>query len=105
MTSRRRILHLMDEGAPTVGRPGRGEEIANWFTHGLGALLAVAGLVVLVLSAGWNGTAGAVVGCAVFGVTLVVLYASSTLYHAVGSERTRAKAVLRALDHSAIFLL
>ncbi len=95
----------MDEGALTVGRPGRGEEIANWLTHGLGAVLAVAGLVVLVLSASRNGTAGAVVGCTVFGVALVVLYASSTLYHAVGHERTRAKAVLRALDHSAIFLL
>ena len=42
-------------------------------------------------------------GCVVFGATLVVLYATSTLYHAV--PHPRAKGVLRTLDHSAIFLL
>jgi len=95
----------LDLGASTVGRPSRGEEVANSLTHGLGAILAVAGLVVLALSASRYGTARTVVGCVVFGVALVVLYASSTLYHSVGHGHVRAKAVLRALDHSAIFLL
>ena len=93
----------MEQGA--VGRPGRGEDIANSLTHGVGAVLAVAGLVVLVLSASRNGTASTVVGCVVFGATLVLLYSASTLYHSLGHGRPRAKAVLRALDHSAIFLL
>jgi hemolysin III len=88
-----------------VERPGRGEEIANSLTHGAGAVLAVAGLVVLVLSASRNGTASTVVGCVVFGATLVLLYSASTLYHSLGHVRPRARAVLRALDHSAIFLL
>ena len=92
----------MDQGAVTVGRPSRGEEVANSLTHGVGAVLAVVGLAVLALSASRYGTAR-LVGCVVFGVALVLLYASSTLYHSVGNPR--AKAVLRVLDHSAIFLL
>jgi hemolysin III len=80
-----------------------GEEIANSITHGIGALLAIAGLVVLVVLAVLRGTAWHVVGCAVFGATLVVLYTSSTLYHAI--SHTRARAVLQVLDHTAIYLL
>jgi hemolysin III len=100
-----RILYGMDHDAVTAGRQSRGEEIANSLTHGLGAILAVAGLVVLALSASRYGTARAVVGCVVFGVALVLLYSSSTLYHSIGQGHARAKAVLRVLDHSAIFLL
>ena len=63
------------------------------------------GLVVLALSASRHGTTRTVVGCVVFGAALVLLYSSSTLYHSVGPGHPRAKAVLRVLDHSAIFLL
>ena len=84
---------------------GRGEEVANSVTHAVGAVLAVAGLVVLALSATRHGTARSIVGCIVFGAALVFLYSVSTLYHSVGSARARAKAALRVLDHSAIFLL
>ncbi len=80
-----------------------GEEIANSVTHGVGAVLAVAGLVVLIVLAASRGTAWHVVGCSVFGGTLVVLYTASTLYHSI--THTRARAVLRVLDHSAIYLL
>jgi hemolysin III len=95
----------MEPRAVTVRRPSRGEEIANSTTHAVGAVLAVAGLVVLALSAIRYGTARSIVGCVVFGAALVFLYSASTLYHSVGSGRGRAKAVLRVLDHSAIFLL
>jgi hemolysin III len=71
------------------------EEWANGLTHGLGLLLALAGLVVLVVTASRRG--------AVFGASLVLLYSSSTLYHSLRAPR--AKALLRAVDHSAIFLL
>ena len=93
----------MGQGEVTRGRRGRGEELANSLTHGVGAVLAVVGLVVLAFSAGRYGTTRAVVGCVVFGAALVLLYVSSTLYHSVADSR--AKAVLRVLDHSAIFLL
>jgi len=80
-----------------------GEEIANSVTHGVGGLLAIAGLVVLTTFAVLEGTAWHVVACGVFGGTMVLLYTVSTLYHSV--QHPRAKAVLRVLDHSAIFLL
>ncbi len=80
-----------------------GEEIANSITHGIGALLAVAGLIVLIVLAASRGTAWHVVGCAVFGGTLVALYTASTLYHSI--THGAAKAVLQVLDHSAIYLL
>lgn len=80
-----------------------GEEIANSVTHGLGWLASVVGLAVLVTLAALTGGALRVVSCAVFGTTLVLLYAASTLYHALPSPR--AKRVFRVLDHSAIFLL
>jgi hemolysin III len=88
------------------GQEGRrGEEVANSVTHAVGAVLAVAGLVVLARSAIPYGTARSIAGCLVFGAALVFLYSVSTLYHWVGSGPSRAKAVLRVLDHSAIFLL
>jgi hemolysin III len=80
-----------------------GEEIANAVTHGVGWLASVGGLAVLVTLAALTGGALRVVSCAVFGTTLVLLYAASTLYHALPSPR--AKRVFRVLDHSAIFLL
>lgn len=80
-----------------------GEEIAHAVTHGLGLLLSIGGLAVLVVAASVRGDAWHLVGCAVFGATLVLLYAASTLYHSIHHER--AKRVLRRLDWSAIFLL
>jgi hemolysin III len=81
----------------------RGEEIANSLTHGAGLALSIAGLSVLVTLAALRGDAWTVVGCAVFGASLVALYAASTLYHALRARRW--KRVLRVFDHAAIFLL
>ena len=80
-----------------------GEEIANSVTHGVGALLAVAGVTVLVTLAARRGTAWHVVACSVFGATLVLLYLASTLYHAIPFPR--AKRVFRVLDHGGILFL
>ena len=80
-----------------------GEEIANAVTHGLGIVLAIAGLAVLSAFAALHGDAAHVVGSAVFGAALVACYTTSTLYHAIPLQRVRQ--LLRALDHSAIFLL
>ena len=79
------------------------EEIANSVTHGFGIILAIAGLGVLTAFAALYGTASHIVGCSIFGATLILLYTTSTLYHSIPIQR--AKAVLRALDHSAIYLL
>ena len=79
------------------------EELANSLTHGLGAGLSGAGLVLLVIRSAQHGDAWHVVSTAIFGATLVLLYTASTLYHSFRSERT--KQVLQKFDHAAIFLL
>lgn len=79
------------------------EEVANSLTHGVGLVLAITAQVLLATFAAIYGTAWHVVGCTIFGATLILLYAASTLYHSV--KRPGLRRVMRALDHSAIFLL
>ena len=81
----------------------RAEELANCLTHGLGLLGSLAALPVLVLAAAARRDPWQVVGATVFGVSLVLLYLASTLYHAFTAPR--AKHRLRLLDHVAIYLL
>lgn len=92
----------MDETRCEV-RYSVGEEIANSVTHGLGALLSLAGLIVLLVVARNSGDAWHLATCSIFGVTLILSYLTSTLYHSLPGPRT--KELLRRLDHSAIFLL
>jgi hemolysin III len=80
-----------------------GEEIANSVSHGVGLLAAVAAAPILIVAAVWRGSAAGIVGASVFAATVVVLYSTSTLYHAL--PESRAKRVFRVLDHGAIFLL
>lgn len=79
------------------------EEIANSVTHGAGLLASLAALPVLVLAAAGRSDTWQIVGGAIFGATLILLYLASTLYHAVPAGAV--KRVLRVLDHSAIYLL
>jgi hemolysin III len=81
----------------------RREEIANSVSHGIGLLAAVASAPFLVLSAVRHGGAGRIVGASVFAAATVLLYLTSTLYHAL--PRNRAKRVFQVLDHAAIFLM
>ena len=80
-----------------------GEEIANSVTHGAGLLLSLAALPVLVLATTAHGDAWRVAAASVYGATLILLYATSTLYHALPGARL--KTVLRRCDHAAIYLL
>jgi len=84
-------------------RPTIGEEIANSVTHGVAAALSIAALVILVVFAALRGNAWHVVSCTVFGISLILLYLASTLYHAL--PRGKAKQVFRILDHASIYLL
>lgn len=79
------------------------EEVANSVTHGLGLLASLVGAVVLVSLSIEQGEVWHVASAAIYGATLVALYAASTLYHAL--KGTRARNVLRVLDHCAIYLL
>ena len=74
----------------------------NALTHLAGALLALAGTVVLIMLAATEGDTWKLVSVSIYGVTLVLLYSFSTLYH---SLRGRAKNILRKLDHISIYLL
>jgi hemolysin III len=93
----------MRRPAPTPPSYSLREEIAHSVTHGIGILLSIAGLATLVAVASLRGTTRDVVGCAVFGATLVLLYTASTLYHSIPVPNVRP--LLRTLDHSSIYLL
>jgi hemolysin III len=83
-----------------------GEEVAHALTHGLGVVLAIAGLTVMVARATLYGNIWHIAGAAIFGATLVLMYAASTLYHGIpGEQLPNAKKVLRIVDHSSIYLL
>jgi hemolysin III len=77
--------------------------MANSITHGIGILLAIAGLGVLTAATSVSGNVRHMVSVSIFGGMLVLMYTASTLYHSV--RNPRAKAVLQVLDHCAIFLL
>lgn len=81
-----------------------GEEIMNSVTHGVGCLLGIAGLVLLIVFAALRGGDPAHMAAAiVYGVSIILEYLASTLYHAI--QPARAKRVFRIIDHSCIYLL
>ncbi|MFH1093874.1 MAG: hemolysin III family protein [Candidatus Omnitrophota bacterium] len=80
-----------------------GEAIANSITHGIGAALSIAALVILVIFAAKYGDVWRVVSFSIYGSTLFILYLTSTLYHSFTNKRV--KSFFEILDHSSIFLL
>lgn len=79
------------------------EEVMNAVTHGIGTLLAVAGLVLLTVFAYLYGEIWHIISFSIYGTTLVLLYLASTLYHSFTNERL--KYIFKILDHAAIYLL
>ncbi len=86
-------------------RQTQGEEIANTVTHVVGSHLGAAMLALVVWTGAASGTdvAWKVTSGAIFGASMILLYAVSSAYHAVTNER--AKAVLHIMDHMAIYFL
>ena len=78
-----------------------GERFNAW-THLFGALLALTGAVWLIVAATVSGDAVKTISVVVYGITLVLLYSISTIYHSV---RGPVKRILRKLDHLSIYLL
>lgn len=88
----------------TIKRPqSMGEELANTISHGLGALLALAGAVPLVVRGVAAGSAKTTLSLAAYGFSLVLLYTASAVYH--GVRNPGLKRVLRVMDHCSIFVL
>jgi hemolysin III len=79
------------------------EEFANSLTHGLGILFGVSATTLLMFFAARQEDLFLTVGCGVFGFTVVLLYASSTLYHSLRGEKW--KRFMQVVDHVAIYLL
>lgn len=79
-----------------------GELLANAISHGLGVFFSIGALVVLVTAAETSTALGGVI---VFGITLIVLYLASTLYHSFPKSMSRVVSVFRRFDHSAIYFL
>jgi hemolysin III len=82
---------------------GLAEEIANAISHGLAAMLSVAGLTLLVTLALQQGDMTKVISFAIYGTSLTLLFTASTLYHSLVNEQ--AKRIFKLLDHCAIYLL
>ena len=80
-----------------------GEEMVNAISHGLGAILGVVGLVLLLIRAVLCGETIHVVSVTVFGVSVILLYLVSCLYHALPASK--GKRVFQVLDHCSIFVL
>jgi len=79
-----------------------GELIANAVSHGIGALFGIIALITMVIRS--DSTRETIAGLA-FGIALIFLYGSSTLYHSFPSSMIKTKSVFRRFDHSAIFVL
>lgn len=88
---------------PTDRNYSSAEELAHTLTHGFGAVIALLGLVVLVVTVAETRDPWHITGAALFGGALVLMYAASTAYHHAKSPSLKLK--LRAVDHAAIYLL
>lgn len=93
----------MTNRSPSAKSHSFGEELANSISHGIGAALAIAGLVILVVFAALQGDPWRVVSFAVYGTTLIILFTASTLYHSI--QHSGAKKILQRIDHASIYLL
>ncbi|MDE7220234.1 MAG: hemolysin III family protein, partial [Oscillospiraceae bacterium] len=81
----------------------RGEEIANTVSHGVGALLALAGAAPLAVRGILSGSFKTGFSLTVYGISLVLLYTASAVYHAAIDPKV--KRALRVMDHCSIFVL
>ncbi|HEY0429318.1 MAG TPA: hemolysin III family protein [Pyrinomonadaceae bacterium] len=79
------------------------EEIANTITHGFGLVLSLVGFVFLVAMASVRGDVWNIASSVVYGLSLVILYGASTLYH--GATEPKFKRILQVVDHCCIYLL
>jgi hemolysin III len=81
----------------------KADEIVNSITHLIGVGLSITALVLMLIRSAIYGSPVSVVSAAIFGASLIILYLSSTLYHA--ARKVKLKIKLNKLDHSAIYIL
>jgi len=93
---------VMSKGVQHMKKTTLGELIANAISHGVGVLFAIIFLVLLITKAD---STPEVLSSLVFGIAMIILYLSSTLFHSFPEEMKRVYNVFQRLDHSSIFLL
>ena len=93
----------MDSQNKSFSSESLSERLFNTITHGIGSILSIVALVLMVVYASYNSDAWSIVGVSIFGSTLILLYMSSTLYHAFSNGRV--KQIFKTLDQSFIYLL
>ena len=79
------------------------EEWFNSLSHGISALTGIGGMVVLIVFGAYRDKDWALFSALFYGISLVILYAASALYH--GIQREKAKNIFEIIDHCSIFLL
>lgn len=79
------------------------EETTNIVSHAIGLVASVVALIMMVVKASTGGNAWHIVGVAIFGFSLITLYAASTMYHSANNPKTRSR--LRIVDHAMIYVL
>jgi len=79
------------------------EEVWHAITHGVGFILSIAALALLVSFATFSGSVLYITAAAIYGTALIVMYGSSTLYHAITHKK--AKQLFQKFDHAAIYFL
>jgi len=79
------------------------EERVNISSHAVGLLLSIAAFVLLVIHASRNGDVWHIVSFSIFGASLIILFAASTIYHGTSDPDSRAR--LRVIDHASIYIL
>lgn len=94
---------MTEKTATTDRRQTFGEELANSISHGIGLVIAMAAFPFLIVRSAQEGNTASLVGVIVFGVSLLMLFLASTVYHAL--PEGRAKGIFKVLDHCAIFLV
>jgi hemolysin III len=94
------MIQLMNHSSTLQTTYSPLEERLNTISHGVGAITATVGLIFLLLKVdGINGQ----FACLVYGLSMILMFLSSTLYHSAKSPNV--KALLKIIDHSAIYLL
>ena len=93
-------IKLRDRLLPVYSR---GEEIMNMVTHIVGGGLGILALLICVLKAAFSGNVPGVIGSAIYGGTMVILYAVSSVYH--GLYPSTGKKVMQVIDHCTIYFL
>ena len=94
------LLNVIHEQAEKFSR---GEEIANFVSHTVGAGLSILAFIILTIRASWVRDVGTIISFMAFGFGLIVLYTMSSIYH--GLKPGTAKMVFEIFDHSAIYIL